>query len=530
MQYYEAIVIGSGIAGLSYCLALSEYLSRHDPDAKICLITKAAEDETNTKYAQGGVAVVSDFLKDSYDKHIDDTMVAGDQLSNPDVVNMVIKDGPQRIREIIEWGTEFDKKQDGEFSLGREGGHSENRVLHHKDITGAEIERKLLQKVHSSANIEVLNYHFAIDIITQHHIGINLTRGDKGLKCYGAYVMDQKNNRIFKLLSKVTILATGGMGQVYFNTTNPSIATGDGQAMAYRAGAILENMEFIQFHPTGLYNPGERPSFLISEAVRGYGAILKTVDGKEFMDKYDKRGSLAPRDIVARAIDKEMKNGGYDYVCLDCTGFELEAFSDRFPGIVAKCLSIGIDPSKKMIPVVPTAHYSCGGIKTDKNGLTSINNLYAIGECASTGLHGANRLASNSLLEALVFSHNACLDTIDRLEKIKVFENIPDWNITATVTPQEMVLITHKIRELQLLMSNYVSIVRSNRRLEQALKRLELLWEETENLYRNSLLSPQLCELRNLVNVAYLITSSASERKENRGLHYNIDLDLNSKS
>jgi L-aspartate oxidase len=525
MQYYDVVVVGSGIAGLSYSLRVSEYFQEHYPEFKICILTKGEEDETNTKYAQGGVAVVTDFFKDSYEKHMQDTMMAGNDLSNPDIVEMVIKDGPARVEEIIRWGTEFDKKVTGEYDLGKEGGHSANRVLHHKDITGNEIEQKLLNKVRKYKNITLLNHHFSIDLLTQHHLGQDLPKKSEDIECYGLYVMNQKNKQISKILSKIVVIATGGLGQVYYNTTNPKIATGDGIAIAYRAGALIENMEFIQFHPTSLFNPGERPSFLISEAVRGYGGILKTKNEEEFMQNYDKRESLAPRDIVARAIDSELKKSGDEYVCLDCRHIPRAEFAERFPRIFEKCISIGIDPSIQMIPVLPTCHYACGGIKTDVNARTTIKNLYAIGEVASTGLHGANRLASNSLLEALVFAHNCFQDTISRIGELELRNNIPEWNTEGTTQPKERVLITHKLKELQYLMSDYVSIVRTNKRLEQAMNRLNLLFEETETLYNQVQLSPQLCELRNLISVAYLITRAASKRTENKGLHFNKDLD-----
>ncbi|HPD63900.1 MAG TPA: L-aspartate oxidase [Bacteroidia bacterium] len=524
---FDVTIIGSGIAGLSYSLKLSDYFRKNDPNKKICIVTKGEEEETNTKYAQGGVAVVMDFFRDSYEKHMKDTLRAGDELSDPEIVEMVIKDGPARIFEIIEWGTEFDRKESGEFDLAKEGGHSESRVLHHKDVTGFEIEQKLLRQIHSMPNVVLLNHHYAIDLLTQHHLGIHLPKKSPDIECYGVYVMNKKTNHIEKILSKITVLATGGLGQVYYNTTNPLIATGDGVAMAYRAGAVIENMEFIQFHPTALYYPGIRPSFLISEAVRGFGAILKTNNGEEFMHKYDERGSLAPRDIVARAIDREMKKLGHEHVSLDCRHLDQHKFSEKFPKIYQKLISLGINPAEKMIPVVPTAHYACGGVKTDKHGQTSIKNLFAIGEVASTGLHGANRLASNSLLEALVFAHNCFEKTIELIDSLNFKQNIPDWNAEGTTEPREMVLITHKIKELQMLMSDYVSIVRSFKRLEEAMKRLRILNDETETLYNMETLSPQLCELRNLVTVGYLITKAAMERKENKGLHFNVDLEKN---
>ena len=524
MKYVDVVVVGSGIAGLAYALKLSRYFEKNRPDYKICLVTKGDEDEAATKYAQGGVAVVVDFIKDSYEKHIQDTLSAGCFLNNREVVEMVIKNGPARIEEMIEWGAEFDKNEDGEFELGTEGGHSASRVLHTKDRTGFEIEKKLLKQVHSAPNIEVLKHHFAIDLLTQHHLGIDMPKQSADIECYGIYVMNQRNNKISKILSKITVLATGGVGQVYLETTNPSIATGDGIAMLYRAGGTVENMEFIQFHPTALFNPGERPSFLISEAVRGFGGVLKTRNGKEFMDKYDDRKSLAPRDIVARAIDKEMKINGEDFVCLDCRHIDQQTFANRFPKIYEKCCSIGIDPSADMIPVVPTAHYLCGGIKTNQQGQTSIKRLFAIGECASTGLHGANRLASNSLLEALVFAHNTYDETVKMIDKIEIRYDLPEWNSEGTTHPKEKVLITHKLKELRVLMSDYVSIVKTNKRLEEAMKRLKLLREETESLYDSEVLSPQVCELRNILTVAHLITKAAMQRTTNIGLHYNSDL------
>ena len=367
-------------------------------------MTKANRDESNTKYAQGGIAVVSDFVKDEFEKHVADTLDAGDGLCDEDIVDIVIKEGRERVDELIEWGARFDKDKTGNYKLGKEGGHSENRVLHHKDITGWEIERTLLEQVNNTPNITIEAHHFVIDLITQHHLGRNVTRVTPDITCYGVYVLDLQTKQIEKIISKITILGTGGFGQAYRQTTNPTIATGDGIAMVYRAKGRLANMEFVQFHPTSLYDPGVSPSFLITEAVRGDGGILRTKDGKEFMHKYDERGSLAPRDIVARAIDNEMKISGDDHVYLDCRHMDNEAFKAHFPNITKVCESKGIDVFDGMIPVVPAAHYACGGIQVDEYGRTSIKNLYACGECTCTGLHGANRLASNSLLEAIVFS------------------------------------------------------------------------------------------------------------------------------
>jgi L-aspartate oxidase len=518
-QRYDFLIVGSGIAGLTYAVKIAE----HFPEKKICIITKADEDETNTKYAQGGVAAVFDYKKDSFDKHIEDTLDAGDGLCDKHIVDIVVKEGPIRVREIIEWGANFDKSATGEYLLGKEGGHTENRILQHKDVTGKEIEKTLLKQVHALKNIEVISHHFVIDLITQHHLGRQVTRVTPDITAYGVYVLDLQTKKIEKVLSKITLFATGGVGQIYRNTTNPVIATGDGIAMVYRAKGRVENMEFIQFHPTALFNPGESPSFLITEAVRGDGGILRTKAGNEFMQHYDVRKSLAPRDIVARAIDNEMKQSGDEHVYLDCRHMDIDNFKKHFPNIYEKCLSLGIDVAIDMIPVVPAAHYSCGGIKVDERGRTSINNLYACGECASTGLHGANRLASNSLLEALVFSHRIYLDSTDKIDTVHFEENIPDWNAEGTTQPKEMVLITQSRKELQDIMSYYVGIVRSDVRLKRALDRLWLLYNETEELYDNTILSPQLCELRNIITIAYLITRSASMRKESRGLHFTTD-------
>lgn len=515
----DFLVIGSGIAGLTYALKVA----KHHPDKKIIVITKTDADETNTKYAQGGIAGVMDEAKDSYDKHIDDTEIAGDGLCNKHVVEIVVKEGPERIKEIIEYGAEFDKDEKGKYSLGREGGHSEYRILHHKDVTGKEMERALLEEVLQTKNISLINHCFVIDIITQHHLGFLVTKSTPDIACYGVYVLNLNTNQIEKILSKITLLATGGNGQAYRTTTNPRIATGDGIAMVYRAKGRIENMEFIQFHPTALFEPGISPSFLITEAVRGDGGILRNKNGGAFMEKYDERKDLAPRDIVARAIDNEMKKAGTEHVYLDCRHISKENFIHHFPNIYERCLSIGIDVTKQMIPVSPAAHYSCGGIKTDEWGRTSIKNLYACGECASTGLHGANRLASNSLLEAMVFGHRCYLDSVDKINEINFENNIPDWNETGTTHPREMILITQSVKELQQVMSDYVGIVRTDVRLQRAMKRLDLLFTETEELYRSTKVSPQLCELRNVITVGYLIVKGAEFRKESRGLHFNTD-------
>lgn len=516
----DFLVIGSGIAGITYALKVAKDF----PEKKVLIITKAQADETNTKYAQGGIAGVMDFEKDSFEKHIEDTLISGDGLCNPKVVEIVVKEGVDRIAELIDWGARFDKESDGDYKLGREGGHSAFRVLHHKDVTGKETERALLEEVKDFPNITIIKHCFVLDIITQHHLGYLVTKATPDVQCYGVYVLNRETNQVETILAKITLLATGGNGQVYRTTTNPAIATGDGVAMLYRAKGRIENMEFIQFHPTALYERGVGgQAFLITEAVRGDGGILRNKDGEAFMERYDARKDLAPRDIVARAIDNEMKITGTEHVYLDVTHIPLEKFTEHFPNIYEKCLSIGIDVTKRYIPVAPAAHYSCGGIKTDEWGRTSIRHLYACGECASTGLHGANRLASNSLLEAMVFAHRCAADAALNINSISYRQGIPNWKATGTSEPKEMILITQSLKELQLLMSDYIGIVRTNVRLERAMKRLDLLWEETEALYQSTFLSVPLCELRNMITVGYLIVKCAQFRKESRGLHFNTD-------
>ena len=516
----DFLIIGSGIAGLTYALKVAQ----HCPDKQVTIITKAAADETATKYAQGGIAVVNDLENDSFEKHIEDTLIAGDGLCDEEIVEIVVKEGPARVQEIIDWGTRFDKDGDGDYHLGKEGGHSEFRILHHKDVTGKEIERALLAAIDRAPNITVVKNCFVVDIITQHHLGYLVTKATPDVCCYGVYVLNEKSNRIEKILSKITLLATGGNGQVYRTTTNPYIATGDGVAMVYRAKGRIENMEFIQFHPTALYEAGKRgQAFLITEAVRGDGGILRNAGGEAFMERYDARKDLAPRDIVARAIDSEMKRDGTEHVYLDCRHMDMEKFKAHFPNIHEKCLSIGIDVAVQMIPVAPAAHYSCGGIKTDEWGRSSIHNLYACGECASTGLHGANRLASNSLLEAMVFAHRCYTDAVNRIDGMKDLPQIPDWNAAGTSDPKEMILITQSLKELQQVMSDYVGIVRNSVRLDRAMKRIDLLFDETEHLYQTTTVSPQLLELRNMISVGFLIIKGAAFRKESRGLHYNTD-------
>lgn len=516
----DVLIIGSGIGGLTTAIKIAEAR----PKLKITVLTKTDEGESNTRYAQGGVAAVWDNQVDSFEKHKADTLDAGDGLCNEDIVDIVVEEGPTRVREIIEWGVRFDKNAFERYDLGREGGHSENRILHYKDLTGWEIQRALIAKADRLPNLEILEHFFAVDLITQHHLGYVVTRMTPDIECYGAYALNKETNSIDTFLARVTVVATGGAGQVYRQTTNPVIASGDGIAMVYRAKGWIENMEFVQFHPTALFNPaGENPVFLVSEAVRGFGGILKNSDGEEFMHKYDERKSLAPRDIVARAIDNEMKLRGEECMYLDCTHLDKEGFVNHFPTIYEKCNNIGIDPMEDMIPVVPACHYMCGGIKVDEYGRSSIRNLYACGECTCTGLHGANRLASNSLLEALVFGHRIAEDAISEIDGLQIKENIPEWSAEGTTHPKEMVLITQSIKELKEIMSSYVGIVRSNVRLKRAMDRLSLLYHETEDIYSTTTISPQLCELRNLITIAYLITRSASMRRESRGLHFTTD-------
>ncbi|HLU93790.1 MAG TPA: L-aspartate oxidase [Membranihabitans sp.] len=525
MKKQDVLIIGSGVAGMTVAINLAE----RRPDLSITVLNKTRQGESNTSWAQGGVASVWNHDLDNYEKHIEDTLDAGAGLCDRNIVEIVVREGPERVKEMITWGTRFDKESDGDYDLGREGGHSENRILHYKDKTGWEIQRAILDKGRHYPNIKVIEDAFAIEIITQHHLGKVVTNATPDIECYGVYVMEKSNNaKIEPYLAKVTILASGGAGQVYRSTTNPVVATGDGIAMMFRAQGTIQDMEFVQFHPTALYtpegNPGSSlPDFLISEAVRGYGAILKTLDGEEFMHKYDHRNSLAPRDIVARAIDREMKIHGWDYVYLDCRHLDPEGFKAHFPTILDKCRSIGIDPLTQYIPVTPACHYICGGVKVDEYGRSSIRQLYACGEVTCTGLHGANRLASNSLLEGMVFGYRIAEDVVANIDKWDWHESVPEWDTEGTTKPEEMVLITRSIKELKEIMSSYVGIVRSNVRLARALNRLHTLYKETEELYQSTTVSPQLAELRNLITNGYLITKLASYRKESRGLHYTTD-------
>lgn len=512
---FDFLVIGSGIAGISFALKAA----RHGSVALLCKTTLS---ESNTSFAQGGIASVT-YQPDNFEKHIEDTLIAGDNLCDINAVKKVIYEAPAQIEELLRWGVDFDKDEEGRFDLHREGGHSESRILHHKDNTGYVIQQSLVRQVELHPQIEVFENYFAIDLLTQHHLGQIVTRSTSDVECFGAYVLDQQTNEIHTFLSKVTLIATGGIGSVYATSTNPEIATGDGIAMVHRARGVIRDMEFVQFHPTALYHPGERPTYLISEAIRGYGAVLRTLDGKEFMHKYHEMKSLASRDIVARAIDNEMKMRGHDYVYLDVTQKNAEETKMHFPNIYKKCLDYGINITKDYIPVSPTQHYLCGGIVVDLNARSSINRLYAAGECSCTGLHGANRLASNSLIEGIVYADAAVKDAVPRLDTLKFNESIPDWNDEGTSLPEEMVLITQSFREVEQIMSTYVGIVRSDLRLNRAMSRLKILYSETENLFDRSVVSREICELRNVISVAYLIIKQALDRKESRGLHYTAD-------
>ena len=514
----DVLIIGSGIAGLFTALKIAPY-------ANVVLVTKKDKNESNTNYAQGGIASVIS-KTDSFEKHINDTLIAGAGLCNEDIVRIMVQEGPHRIQDLIDIGTSFTNKQ-GSLDLALEGGHSEPRIVHAKDLTGKEIESALITEVSTIKNIQVIENTIAIDLITEHNIENLKSANLKNRNCWGAYVLDVNNGDVIKICAKATVLATGGLGQVYQHTTNPRIATGDGIAMAYRAGAKIANMEFIQFHPTSLFrrstnHTGEQ-SFLISEAVRGFGAKLRTSKGVEFMIEYDNRKELAPRDIVARAIDSELKKSGEEFIYLDITHKEPDDIKNHFPNIFNHCLNLGIDITKEPIPIVPAAHYSCGGVMVDEHARTSLLGLYACGEVAMTGVHGANRLASNSLLEAVVFADRTAKNLIHFVNQKITFPEIPEWDDSGTLTADEKVLITHNFKEVKTTMWDYVSIVRSNQRLERAAKRIHTIFEEVEDFYKRTKVFSDLLELRNLTACAHIIIKSALLRKESRGLHYTLD-------
>jgi L-aspartate oxidase len=514
MKRFDYLVLGSGIAGLSFALKVADR-------GRVAVITKKRSAESNTNYAQGGIAAVMS-KEDSFDLHVQDTLEAGAGLCRESVVRTVVEEGPARIAELIEHGMQLSQREvpgsggQREIDLGREGGHRKRRIVHAKDMTGREAERALLAAVARRPSIEILENHLVIDLITSRKLGQT-----GPTRCYGVYVLDRSNGSVQTFMAPVTVLATGGCGKVYLYTTNPDIATGDGVAMAYRAGAPVANMEFVQFHPTCLYHPLAK-SFLISEAVRGEGGILKTMDGQEFMERYHPQKSLAPRDVVARAIDTEMKRTGADHVCLDITHKPAPFTMERFPNIYGTCLSYGIDITKHPIPVVPAAHYQCGGVLTDVEGQTGIEGLLAIGEVACTGLHGANRLASNSLLEALVFAHRAA-ERVRAHPPAAVDMPLPVWESGQATNADEMVVVAHNWDEIRRLMWDYVGIVRTDKRLRRALKRIANLQEEIQEYYWDFLVTSDLLELRNIATVAELIVKCALQRPESRGLHYNLD-------
>lgn len=525
----DVLIIGSGIAGLFAAIKISEF-------ANVILVTKKDKAESNTNYAQGGIASVID-QTDSFEKHINDTLIAGAGLCNTKAVELMVKEGPDRIKELMALGTQFTKKS-GKLDLVREGGHSMPRIVHAKDLTGKEIERALISMTNSKKNIQIIENTLAIDLITEHNIPDLRNSPLNKRNCWGAYVLDGNQGKVVTINSKVTVLATGGLGQVYQHTTNPMIATGDGFAMAYRAGARIGNMEFVQFHPTSYYEPNKsisagKTSFLISEAVRGFGGILRTKKGEAFMAKFDSRKELAPRDIVARAIDSEIKKSGEEFVYLDITHKPKDEIIQHFPNIYQTCLSSGIDITQNFIPVVPAAHYACGGVAVNEFSQTTIKGLFACGEVSMTGVHGANRLASNSLLEAIVYANRASIRIREVLRDfIASIPDIPHWDDSGTLSNDELVLITHSLKEAKQTMWDYVGIVRSNNRLERAQRRILNLSEEIENLYKKTKVFNDIIELRNIISCADMIIKSALLRKESRGLHYNIDypdLDTTSK-
>ena len=518
LQHTDFLVIGSGIAGLSYALKVADH-------GRVTIVTKKKVQKTNTALAQGGVAAVFG-PEDSFALHVDDTHKAGDGLCTPEVVSRVVESGPERIRELVDLGARFNKSGDGpyDFAMGREGGHSAQRIIHAQDLTGKEIEAVLAAHAQDHPRITILEDHVAVNLITYStalRSGLRVTQTEN--RCVGAYILNNRTGEVETFHAGITLLATGGASKVYLYTSNPDIATGDGMAMAYRAGASIANMEFVQFHPTCLFHP-EAKNFLISEAVRGEGALLRDQTGRRFMADYSQDMELACRDVVARAIDNELKKTGAESVFLDITHKDADFIRQRFPNIHGKCLEYGIDITKDPIPVVPAAHYMCGGVATDLNGRSDVVNLYAVGETACTGLHGANRLASNSLLEALVYAHEAAADSIVAFERLDMDADgdLAPWDDAGVSDSDEAIVVAHNWDEIRRLMWNYVGIVRSDKRLQRALRRIENIQEEINDYYWDFKVTADLIELRNLATVAELIIRSALARKESRGLHYNI--------
>lgn len=516
-MHADVLVIGTGIAGLSYAVRLADQC----PDKKIIMISKRDLLESNTKYAQGGIAVVSNFSNDSYADHVEDTLRASDHTSDPKVVDFVVREGPSRVQELMDWGADFDKSGTS-LHLGKEGGHSAKRIVHHKDQSGLHIQNALIAKARAHHNIQFFENYSLVDLITDHHL-----QGEKHRRCYGAYVISIKDEEIIKITSQLTVLSTGGAGQVYAHTTNPNAATGDGLGAAYRAKVLVKNLHFVQFHPTALYPKVDGNTFLISEAIRGAGAILRNAKGEAFMHEYDAQLDLAPRDVVSRAINAEMKKNNTPHVYLDATKIDQTTLAKEFPTIMSTCMKLGIDIRKSLIPVLPAAHYFCGGIDVDENGQSSLSALYAIGECSHTGLHGANRLASNSLLEALVYAaraaDHAAASLHDNTLPASFFTSVPDWLGTEDVSNERIVQISLLRSDLQQIMSTHVGIIKSDESLQQAEKALHNVYIATKALYQKNKLTPQLTTLRNLVSVAYLMIKQSQQQPLNKGVYYNQD-------